>query len=118
MQSGILTDSFSPARVAAMAADDWRRNSGYFNEPELSKNIALRDALRPIAARHDSTVSAVAIAWAASWPGVSGAIVGARSAAQVNGWLPAATLELTEQDRVEIDRALESTGAGSGPARP
>jgi aryl-alcohol dehydrogenase-like predicted oxidoreductase len=118
MQSGILTDSFSPARVAAMAADDWRRNSGYFNEPELSKNIALRDALRPIAERHGSTVSAVAIAWAWSWPGVSGAIVGARSVAQVDGWLPAATLELTEEDRAEIDRAIESTAAGSGPIRP
>ncbi len=49
MASGILTDSFSRARVAAMAEDDWRRQAGNFNEPALSRNVALRDALRPIA---------------------------------------------------------------------
>ena len=63
-----------------MAADDWRRRPPMFNEPELSRNLSLRDALRPIAARHDATVAAVAVAWVTRWPGVSGAIVGARSA--------------------------------------
>jgi aryl-alcohol dehydrogenase-like predicted oxidoreductase len=73
-----------------MAEDDWRRRSDSHTEPELSRNLALRDALRPIAARHGTTVSAVAVAWALAWPGVSGAIVGARNAEQVDGWLPAA----------------------------
>ena len=41
MQAGILTDSFSTARVAALTADDWRRKSPEFNEPKLSANIAL-----------------------------------------------------------------------------
>jgi aryl-alcohol dehydrogenase-like predicted oxidoreductase len=40
-------------------------------------------------------VSAVAIAWTLTWPGVTGAIVGARSPSQVDGWLGAATLTLT-----------------------
>src|SRR5450756_2282141 len=35
MGSGILTDTFSAARVAAMADDDWRRRPPSFNEPEL-----------------------------------------------------------------------------------
>ena len=51
MQSGILTDAFNPGRVAAMAANDWRRRSADFAEPNLSRNLALRDALRPVAAR-------------------------------------------------------------------
>ena len=46
----------------------------------------MRDALRPIAQRHRTTVSAVAIAWVLAWPGITGAIVGvgaARRAAAV-----------------------------------
>jgi len=118
MQSGILTDTFSGERVQAMAADDWRRRSPQFQEPQLSRNLALRDALRPIAARHDVPVAAVAVAWTLSWPGVSGAIVGARSPSQVDGWLAAGSLSLTEKDLSEIASAVERTQAGAGPARP
>jgi len=118
MQSGLLTDSFSPARVASLAADDWRRRSAEFREPSLRRNIALRDALRPIAKRHGTTVSAVAVAWTLAWPGVTGAIVGARTPAQVDGWIGAAALQLTPADLDEIAAAIVRTGAGAGPARP
>src|ERR1700686_571444 len=74
MQSGILTDTFSAERVEQMDASDWRRRNPEFNEPLLSRNLALRDALRPIASRHGVSVSAVAIAWTLSWPGVSAAL--------------------------------------------
>ncbi len=46
------------------------------------------------------------------------AIVGARSPAQVDGWVDALTLQLTPADVTEIGRAIESAGAGSGPANP
>jgi len=118
MQTGLLTDSFTAARVAAMAQDDWRRRGPEFQEPNLSRNLALRDALRPIARRHAATVSAVAVAWTLAWPGVTGAIVGARSPAQVDGWIGAATLELTAADLDEIAAAIARTGAGTGPTRP
>jgi aryl-alcohol dehydrogenase-like predicted oxidoreductase len=118
MGSGILTDSFSPKRVAAMAGDDWRARAPNFTEPTLSRNIALRDALRPIAARRGTTVSAVAVAWTLAWPGVSGAIVGARKPEQVDGWLPAGALTLTTSDLDEIATAVASSEAGEGPVRP
>jgi aryl-alcohol dehydrogenase-like predicted oxidoreductase len=53
-----------------------------------------------------------------AWRGVSGAIVGARSPAQVDGWLPAATLALDADDLGTIAAALVSTGAGTGPVEP
>ena len=115
MQSGILTDRFSAARIAAMAPDDWRRGSPEFNEPARSRNLALRDHLRSIAERHGTTVSAVAVAWTLAWPGVTGAIVGARSPEQVDGWIEAGRLTLAPGELAEIGRAIESTGAGSGP---
>ena len=115
MQSGILTDAFSTARVAAFAADDWRRRSPEFQSPRVERNLALRDALTAIATRHHTTVSAVAIAWALAWPGITGAIVGARSAQQVDGWLPAAGLTLERTDFDAIAAAIEKSGAGTGP---
>jgi aryl-alcohol dehydrogenase-like predicted oxidoreductase len=118
MQSGILTDSFSAARVAAMAADDWRRASPQYREPNLSANIALRDSLVPVARRHGTTVSAVAVAWTLATPGVTGAIVGARSAEQVDGWIDAACLTLTPGDLNEIAAAVAQTQSGvSAPGR-
>ena len=117
MQTGILTDQFSPQRLARMAPDDWRRRGDEFQPPKLERNLALRDALRPIAKRRGTTVAAVAIAWTLIWPGVTGAIVGARSAAQVDGWIGGASLQLTPADLEEIAAAIDRTGAGRGPAR-
>ena len=115
MQSGLLTDRFSAERVAKMADDDWRRRAPEFNSPHLERNLALRDALRPIAKRHGTSVSSVALAWVLSWPGVTAAIVGARSPEQVDGWINAGNLELSQADLDEIARAIEKTGAGTGP---
>ena len=116
MQSGILTDSFSADRVAALAEDDWRRRSPEFREPKLSANIALRDALRPIARRHDTTVSALAVAWTLTTPGITGAIVGARSAEQVDGWIGAAQVRLGDDDLAEIAAAVARTQPAAAPA--
>ena len=46
------------------------------------------------------------------------AIVGARSADQVDGWIDAATLELDRTDTRAIAAAIQRTGAGRGPADP
>lgn len=118
MQSGILTDGFSAGRVGHLAADDWRRRGAEFQQPNLSRNLALRDTIVPIARRHGVPVAAVAVAWTLAWPGVTGAIVGARSPEQVDGWISGGTLALSTQDLNEIASAVERTGAGSGPARP
>lgn len=118
MGSGLLTDTFTAERVASLPEDDWRRRPPMFKEPRLSRNLALRDALRPVAARRGTSVAAVAVAWAASWPGVSGAIAGARSPEQVDGWIGAAGLTLTDADLDEIAAAVRGTGAGEGPTDP
>ncbi len=118
MQSGLLTDSFTAARVSALAEDDWRRRAPDFQEPNLGRNLALRDGLRPIAERHDTSVSSIAIAWTLAWPGVTGAIVGARTPKQVDGWIGATSITLTQQDLNEIASAIQRTGAGAGPVQP
>ncbi|MHB8754558.1 MAG: aldo/keto reductase [Candidatus Acidiferrales bacterium] len=118
MQSGILTDTFSAERVAKMPEDDWRRRSEQFQKPNLKNNLELRDALGPIAKRRGVSISAVAVAWTLAWPGVTGAIVGARKPEQVDAWIAAANVQLDARDLEEIARAVERTGAGAGPVRP
>ena len=118
MQAGLLTGAFTPERAAALPGDDWRSRSPEFQGEGLRRNLALADALRPIAARHRVGVGAVAVAWTLAWPGVTAAIVGARRAEQIDGWLPAAELELTDADLDEMAAAIERSGAGGGPGRP
>jgi aryl-alcohol dehydrogenase-like predicted oxidoreductase len=118
MASGLLTGSFTAERAARLQPGDWRAGHPDFTEPALSANLALADALRPVAERHAVTPAAVAVAWTLAFPGVTGAIVGARSPLQVDGWLPAATLELKDDDLADIAAAIRATGAGTGPASP
>jgi aryl-alcohol dehydrogenase-like predicted oxidoreductase len=118
MQSGLLTDTFTAERVQSLAPDDWRRQFHHFQSPDLERNLALRDALRPIAAKHGVSVAAVAVAWTLGWRGVTGAIVGARSPEQVDGWLAAAELRLDADDLDTIATTIRQTGAGSGPPSP
>jgi aryl-alcohol dehydrogenase-like predicted oxidoreductase len=118
MQSGLLSGRFTAARAKALPDNDWRsRNAEYIGE-KLVANLKLADAFRPIADRHRTSVAAIAVAWTLAWPGVTGAIVGARSPVQVDGWLDAATLDLSEDDLAEIASAIEQTGAGNGPLLP
>lgn len=118
MASGLLTGAFTAERAARLEPGDWRASHPDFTEPALPANLALARALHPIAERHGVTPAAVAIAWTLSFPGVTGAIVGARRPGQVDGWLPAASLELKEDDLADMAAAVHATGAGTGPAAP
>ncbi len=117
MQAGLLSGSFTAERVATLDESDWRREDDDFTV-NLDRNLALADALRPIADGHGVSVGAVAIAWTMAWPGVTAAIVGARSAEQVDGWFAAADLVLDDDDLDAVAGAIAATGAGRGPDRP
>jgi aryl-alcohol dehydrogenase-like predicted oxidoreductase len=54
----------------------------------------------------------VAVAWTLTRPGISGAIVGARTPAQVDGWLAGGSLALSPADLAEIASAVERLGVG------
>jgi aryl-alcohol dehydrogenase-like predicted oxidoreductase len=96
--SGLLTGSFDADRVRDLPAGDWRRTSAEFRPPRLEANLELARRLEPMAERHGVPVAAVAVAWVLATDGVTAAIVGARRPSQVDGWLPAGELRLTEAD--------------------
>jgi aryl-alcohol dehydrogenase-like predicted oxidoreductase len=118
LQSGLLTSQFKSDRISDLPPDDWRVRSPDFQEPRLSQHLGVRDALRPIALRHDSTVESVAISWVLRWSGVTGAIVGARAPEQIDTWLSAASLQLESQDLDEIASALQVLTPDRGPVDP
>ena len=118
MQAGLLSGAMTPERIASLPDDDWRKTSEDYTGDNGRRNLALAAALRPIADRHGVPVASVAVAWVLAWPGLTGAIVGARRPDQIQGWLPAAALDLTAEDLDEVAAAVASTGAGSGPSDP
>ena len=105
MASGLLTGAMTRERAAALPADDFRSRNPEFREPRLSKNIELVDRLRHVGARHKRGPGEVAIAWVLHNPAVTGAIVGARNAAQVDGVMRAWEIKLTSEEIAEIEGA-------------
>ena len=102
MGSGLLSGGMTRERIENFPDDDWRGRDPRFQEPLLSRHLALVERLKAIAARHDTTPGAVAVAWTLCNPAVDGAIVGFRRPDQVDPILAAAGLELSSEDLDEI----------------
>jgi aryl-alcohol dehydrogenase-like predicted oxidoreductase len=103
MKSGMLTGAMTRERIAAMPDDDFRKRAPTFQEPKLSRNLRLADLLKQIGARHGRTAGEVAIAWTLAQPAVTAAIVGIRSARQVDGVIGALELRLSPEEIREIE---------------
>ena len=95
MHSGLLTGAMTKERVANLPPDDFRRNAKNYQEPLLSRNLAIADFLKQIGARHGVSAGVIAIAWTLANPAITAAIVGGRSPEQVEGVWPAAKLRLS-----------------------
>jgi aryl-alcohol dehydrogenase-like predicted oxidoreductase len=116
--SGLLTGRFSLERLQALPAEDWRRRRAPFQAPQLQRTLDLVERLRPLADGLGVSMSELAIAWTLAWPGVTGAIVGARSPRQLDEWIGAAELRLDEHTLEVVAEALAASQAGSGPLCP
>jgi len=111
MHSGLLTGAMTKERVQALPADDFRRRAKNYQEPQLSRNLQIAEFLKTIAARHNVSPGVVAIAWTLHNPAVTAAIVGGRSAKQVEGVSPALSFRLTETEYAEIGDFLDANPA-------
>jgi len=111
MVSGLLTGKMTAERIAAFPADDWRRRAVEFNEPRLSRNLRLVELLREIGNSHNVNPGVVAVAWTLRHPAITAAIVGGRSAQQVEGLAPALTLRLADEEYARINTFLSQNPA-------
>jgi len=110
MASGLLTGAMTRERAAALPPDDFRTRNQEFREPRLSKNIELVERLRQVGARHGRGPAEVAIAWVLHHSAITGAIVGARNAKQLEGIVGACDLKLTQSEIAEIEGAAVAAG--------
>ena len=118
MMSGLLTGRFSRERMASLDEGDWRRGFPEFQEPALSRNLALQDGLaadrrssRRVGRRRRGRLDAR----------VARGDRGDRGRPQPGpggGVDRRAGLVLTDDDLDAIAAAIASTGAGRGPVRP
>ncbi|WP_426756085.1 aldo/keto reductase [Myxococcus sp. Y35] len=118
MASGLLTGKMTRERIAGFPQDDWRRGSADFQEPQLSRNLALVEVLREIGRKQGCSPAEVAIAWVLKHSAVTGAIVGARSAEQVDGFISAGDLRLPPEAQRDIESFFPGAGASQGEAHP
>ncbi len=103
MQSGLLTGKMTRERLASLPDGDFRRNNKFFQEPVLSRALALVDRLRDIGARHGRTPGEAAIAWVLSHPAITAAIVGARRPDQLDGIVGAGSFTLSAEEAAALE---------------
>lgn len=108
MQNGLLTGRWTRERVKALPPTDWRvqMESPAFKEPLFSRILELVETLREIGDAHGRAPAEVAVAWVLDHPAVTGAIVGARSAEQVDGFIGAMDFRLSPEEMARIDEEL------------
>ncbi len=103
MASGLLTGAMTRERAAALPANDWRSRNAEFTDPKLTQHLALVDRLAAVGKIHGCSPGEVAIAWTLHQPAVTGAIVGARNAAQIGEIAGAASLQLSTAEIAQIE---------------
>ncbi|NNC88511.1 MAG: aldo/keto reductase [Akkermansiaceae bacterium] len=106
MGKGLLTGGFTKERAAALAGNDHRSRDPKFQSPQLEINLALVDAIRPVADAHRRPLAQLSLAWVLRRPEVTGAIVGVRNAQQIEQTAGAAGWELSSDEIATIDAAL------------
>jgi aryl-alcohol dehydrogenase-like predicted oxidoreductase len=103
MASGLLTGSMTRERLHALPPSDWRTKNEFFQEPKLSAGLKAAERLRSVGARHGRSAGEAAIAWTLRDPAVTGAIVGARNARQVEGMIGAMGFRLSQSEIAEVE---------------
>jgi aryl-alcohol dehydrogenase-like predicted oxidoreductase len=111
MLSGLLTGGMTKERAAKLEPGDWRSRNPEFQEPKLSRNLALVEVLREIGKRHGRSPGEVAVAWTLRKAAVTGAIVGSRSPEQIDGIIGAGEFRLDPDEQREIEDFIASNVA-------
>ncbi len=107
MVSGLLSGTMTADRIKKMPEDDWRKRNTEFQEPRLSRNLALQELLNDIAYPHNVSAGVAAVAWTLQNSAVTGAIVGSRDPLQIEELVPAAEFRFTESEMKQLNKFLQ-----------
>lgn len=111
LSRGLLSGHWSTERAAK--AGPFRQTAPRFTGENLTRNLALVEALRSVAESKGATVASLAIAWVLSRGEDIVPVVGARRRDQLAEALGATALQLTTEDLEAIERAVPA-GAAAG----
>ena len=120
MAHGLLTGAFT--HETTFVEWDWRSRGVAFGQPlftpeNFSKNVAVVDRLKEVAARLDTTLPKLAIAWVLHHPAVSVALAGIRKPEEIEHNIGALEVQLSPDDLSEIDTIMAGA-AGQVEAIP
>jgi aryl-alcohol dehydrogenase-like predicted oxidoreductase len=104
LAGGLLTGKYRKDQPppAGSRLDQWKERMFRWNN---DRNWRILEALDAVASSRDATPAQVALAWLLRKPAVSSVIFGARSLAQLNDNIKAASLELLDEDMQALDEA-------------
>lgn len=112
IMQGLLTGKVTMER--AFAAGDFRGHNAWFKPENRARVLAALQAIQPVADAHKATLAQLVIAWTIRQPGITSAIVGARTPEQAVENARAAQITLNDEE----DRAIRTTFAALGtPAK-
>jgi aryl-alcohol dehydrogenase-like predicted oxidoreductase len=107
-EMGILAGKTPMYRV--FADDDQRSNNRWYNPTNRRRVLDALEKIRPIADGHGATLAQLAINWVVGEPGITSAIVGARSPEQVVENAGALAFDLGADERATIRKMFEELG--------
>lgn len=105
LQQGLLTGKFESGYK--FKKGDNRANSVYFKEENLRKVNKILDKLKPIAEEKKATLAQLVIKWTINQPGITIALVGARTPEQSTQNAMAADLKLSTEELDFIDNLVD-----------
>jgi aryl-alcohol dehydrogenase-like predicted oxidoreductase len=116
---GLLTGAFD--RSTTFASSDWRSRGGAFNMPlftaeNFPRNLRAVEEIKGIAKQIGSEIYHIALTWVLSNPALSVALVGARTAGEVEANMGALDVEFSEAALKAIDAVFERYSIDTRPA--
>ncbi len=105
LEMGILTGKVTMDRT--FDESDQRSHARLFRRENRRRVLDCLDKVRPIAEDHGMTLAQLAVAWVIGEPGITSAIVGARTPEQAVENAKAAEFNLSEEERIQIRRVFE-----------
>ena len=104
LAQGLLTGKVTADRE--LGEGDLRAADPRFSKENRTRILAFLDEIHPVADAHRATLAQLALAWTLARRGLTHALAGARTAAQVDDNAAAGDLELSSEDLAQIDAAL------------
>ena len=108
LQQGLLTGKMTPDRE--LHDGDYRKHQKWFTPENRRRVLDALETIRPIAEAHDATFGQLTIAWTVAQPGVTSAIVGARTVEQAKENAAAGDIQLTDGEAAQITAVFNELG--------